>query len=821
VVKSFDLNKNWTFSLAKSSYSIKGIENKKLKSGTQFAATVPGTIHTDLLNNKLIEDPFYSDNELKMGWVSECDWIYQTKFDFKSSTSDNSDLVFKGLDTICEIYLNNVKLGGTDNMFLTYSYNVKNFLKPTNNMLKIIIKSPSRYASQQEKIYGKLPVALNSTRVYIRKAQYSFGWDWGPCFPTSGIWRKFYLKEWSDAKIGSIVFNTIKLGKDYAEVEVISSIKTIASKSISLFISLSDGDNVSVQKVPIQRSKDFKINFRIKDPKLWWPNGEGDQNLYLLQAKIIGDNNVVLDEVERKVGIRKIELVLKDKAVSTFKFRINNRDIYCKGVNWIPADSFLPRVTKKKYSDLLSLAKQANLNIVRVWGGGIYENDEFYTLCDELGLLVWQDFMFACGSYPENDEFIENVKEEVTQNVLRLQHHACLALWCGNNENEWIWFQEQNSSYTKMPGYKIYHSIIPEILNEIDPGRPYWPSSPFGNEEDPNSFDSGNNHQWDIWSGWIDYNDVKNDRSLFISEFGFQGPANKDTFEKYLPEENRKSQDKVFEFHNKQVEGPERLIRFLAGHLPLEIGWSDFIYLTQLNQALALKTCLEYWKFHSTKTKGSIIWQLNDCWPVTSWSLIDSELRPKLSYYFVKNVFALQGICFVKNNKGFQIILQNIKTGNSAYKLKSNLFDTSSGSQIHEEIFQIKKENRGHICYDVPQSVLPDDKNQILIASLLDENNKILSRNYFINGEWKHKNLVSANIKFQLIKNNSTDCLKLITDKIALFLDVQHPDLDFSDRGFILLPGEEKFLNISFRSDEKINYDQLEIYTLNNYLDKR
>jgi len=466
--KRKELNKNWKFSLSDSSYSTETVTNQKIKSSKWFTAKVPGTIHTDLLNNKLIDDPFYSDNELKMGWISECDWVYQTKFDFNGNTKNNVDLVFEGLDTICEIYLNEVKLGGTDNMFLTYTYNVKNILRPADNKLKIIIKSPIRYASQQEKKYGKLHVALNSSRVYIRKAQYSFGWDWGPSFPTSGIWRIVYLREWSNAKIDSLVFNTKKIGKNYAEVEVIASINTLATKGISLVISLSNGDSVFEQNVSIQRSKNNRIEFKIKDPKLWWPNGEGDQNLYLLQVKIIDDTNLIHDEVERKVGIRTIELILKDKEASTFKFRINNRNIYCKGVNWIPADSFLPRVTHKKYADLLTLAKHANINMVRVWGGGIYENDEFYNLCDEIGLLVWQDFMFACGSYPEKDEFIANVSEEITQNVLRLQHHACIALWCGNNENEWIWFQEQNLSYKKMPGYKIYHSIIPAILKKID-----------------------------------------------------------------------------------------------------------------------------------------------------------------------------------------------------------------------------------------------------------------------------------------------------------------------------------------------------------------
>ena len=818
--KRKELNNNWNFALADSS-SVETLTNQIIKTGKWFPATVPGTTHTDLLNNNLIEDPFYSDNELKLNWIADCDWIYQTEFDFKDAAEKNVDLVFEGLDTICEIYLNDVKLGDIDNMFLSYRYDVKKILKPTANLLKLIFKSPLKYAFEQEEKYGKLPVALNSSRVYIRKAQYSFGWDWGPSFPTSGIWKKIFLEEYNDARMENITFNTKKLKEDLAEVEVNANVISGKSSNLLLHVIISHEKNIYEKKIKIKDVKRVRMSFKIKKPKLWWPNGEGEQNLILLNVRILNKDNIVLDESIKYVGIRKLELILSEKKESSFKFRINNKDIYCQGINWIPADSFLPRIAKEKYAELLSFAKQANMNIVRVWGGGIYEDDEFYSLCDRLGLLVWQDFMFACGSYPEHELFIENVKKEVTQNVLRLQHHPSLAIWCGNNENEWIWFQTQKTSYKEMPGYKIYHSVIPEIVNAIDPGRPYWQSSPFGNDDDPNSFGSGNNHQWDLWSRWIDYKKVTKDGSLFITEFGFQGPANKSTFEKYLSVENRKIQNKVFEFHNKQVEGPERLIKFLSGHLPLRTGWDDFIYLAQLSQAFALKTCLEYWKFESPKTNGSIIWQLNDCWPVTSWALIDSELKPKLSYYFVKNVFEPNGTCFIKNNEGLQIILQNDKTENHNHKLKLNLFDTSSGSLIKEGIIQIKKENKFHIPLKIPSTFLPDDKNQILIATLFDKKNNILLRNYFIEGEWKHKNLCTAKIEYQFVKNNSSYCLKLTSDNIAFFIDVQHPECDFSDRGFILLPGEEKLLDISSRSGKKINLDQLEIYALNNYLDDK
>lgn len=818
MVVKHEINKNWTFSLVKSSYQSKIVISKNLQSGKQFTATVPGTIHTDLLNNNIIDDPFYSDNELKMDWISECDWIYQTKFDFKSNINKNVDLVFEGLDSICEIYLNNIKLGFTDNMFLTFTYNVKNILKPTDNMLKVILKSPVKYSSQQEVKYGKLPVALNSTRAYIRKAQYSFGWDWGPSFPTSGIWRKVYLREWSDAKIDSIVFNTKKLGNNYAEVEVVTSINTIKTNGISIVISLSNGSSVSEETVPMQRSKKNKINFKIKNPKLWWPNGEGEQNLYTLDVKIIDGDNVILDEIQRKVGIRTIELILKDKKVSTFKFRINNIDIYCKGVNWIPADSFLPRVTTKKYSDLLLLAKQANMNIVRVWGGGIYENDEFYDLCDELGLLVWQDFTFACGAYPEKDAFIANVTEEVTQNVLKLQHHACLALWCGNNENEWGWFQEQKSSYENMPGYKIFHSVIPKILKKIDPDRPYWQSSPFGNDNDPNSFNSGNTHQWDIWSRWIDYDNVKSDKSLFVTEFGFQGPANKDTFEKYLPLKNRDISDNVFEHHNKQIEGPERIIKFLSSHLPIKTEWDDYLYLAQLNQSFALKTCLEHWRLNG-KTNGSIIWQLNDCWPVTSWSIIDSDITPKLAYYFVKNAFAPQLLYFKDDGITIKVMLLDPNKEKISGRLRLTILDTVSGEMIEDSSRKVNvKDKRLVEINSVPRKNLPGSENWILTAVLYDESNETICRNYYLTKPWKHIRLKKTKLMLDFISREDPDELVINSRDPVFFIDLYHPRLTFSDRGFFILPGEQIKLKVIGEQTQPLNIQDIKIYSLNNYL---
>ncbi|HCY74622.1 MAG TPA: hypothetical protein DHV28_01755 [Ignavibacteriales bacterium] len=817
MLKKIKINNNWHFSLSKNYNSNKESIDNRLKSHKEFPAKVPGTLHTDLLNNKIIDDPFYSDNELRMDWIPECDWLYQTKFDFKGSIKNNIDLVFEGLDTVSEIYLNNIRLGGTDNMFVKYRYNVKSILKSKGNELKVLFKSPTRYAADEEKIYGKLPVALNSTRVYLRKAQYSFGWDWGPTFPTSGIWRNVYLEEWSVAKIENVTFNTISINKKNAEVEVNIYVNSSDKKDLALDVSISNRDTFYEQKIPLTSSSKNKISFKINEPKMWWPNGEGEQNLYLLKVILVKEN-IVLDEIQKNVGIRAIELVLKEKNNATFKFRVNNKDIYSKGVNWIPADSFLPRVNKKKYSELLLLAKQANMNIVRVWGGGVYEDDEFYNICDELGLLVWQDFMFACGSYPENDDFIANVSEEVIQNVLRLQHHACLAIWCGNNENEWIWYQEQKLSYKKMPGYNIYHKVIPGILKKIDPSRPYWPSSPFGNDDDPNSFESGNTHQWNIWSRWIDYTAVVNDKSLFVTEFGFQGPANKDTFEKYLPIKNRNISDQIFEHHNKQVEGPERIIKFLSGHLPIKSDWDDYLYLAQLNQGFALKTCLEYWRTNG-RTNGSIIWQINDCWPVSSWAIVDSDIKPKMSYHFVKNSFAPQLIYFTNDGIRIKIHLLNQNHLSINGKLRITIIDSGSGKIVSEQNLKVSTKNSAITeISSMWLKELPPDNNWILTAVLFDESNTIVCKNYYTLKFWKHITLEKPQLKIKVINKKDSTYLILKSNNPVFFIDIYYPNVTFSDRGFYLLPGEQVQVNIIGKQIKSFNEKDFKVYSLNNYL---
>ncbi|HET54494.1 MAG TPA: glycoside hydrolase family 2 protein, partial [Ignavibacteria bacterium] len=540
------------------------------------------------------------------------------------------------------------------------------------------------------------------------------------------------------------------------------------------------------------------------------------QFLYVLAVSLSDKNGNTVESVSRKVGIRTIELIKSEKKENTFKLRINGRDIFAKGVNWIPADSFLPRVNNEKYKKLLTYAKDANMNIIRVWGGGIYESDYFYKLCDELGLLVWQDFMFACGSYPEHKEFINNVKEEVEQNVKRLQHHPSIALWCGNNENEWIWYQKYSPDYKEMPGYKIYHKVIPDILKEFDAQRPYHPSSPFGEDEDPNSFNSGNTHQWKIWSMWTDYTQVVNDKSLFVTEFGFQGPANKDTLEKVIPKQNRRLHDYIFEFHNKQFEGPERIWRFLSAHFPLPSSWDDYFYLAQLNQTFALKTCLEHWRTNG-RTNGSIIWQINDSCPVTSWSIVDYDLKPKLVYYFVKNIFSPQLIYFSENNELIKVKLQNRSNDEFKGTYRLAVIDTSSGKIIDDRKSKIKTKAGKDDTIDEFKKSDFLNSNKIIITNLYNSSSELINTNYYHHKPWKYYQIAESNIVLTQLEKKSKTQLLVSTDKPAYFVDLYLEGVEFSKRGFTLLPNEEVVIDLLNHSNQ-INLNEIRTFSLNDFL---
>jgi beta-mannosidase len=460
-----------------------------------------------------------------------------------------------------------------------------------------------------------------------------------------------------------------------------------------------------------------------------------------------------VDEQTARFGIRRLELVREpDAGGESFLFRLNNVPIFCKGADWIPSDSFIPRISNEKYRTLLNMARAANMNMLRIWGGGIYEQKIFYDLCDELGILVWQDFMFACGGYPDYPEFADNVRHEVGTVIKQLRNHPCIVLWCGNNENEWLWNMETRRSYREMPGISLFEKIIPEICAEHDPARPYWQSSPFGGD-DPNSESEGDRHQWNIWSNWVDPAAVAKDRGRFLSEFGFQAPATLSTWKKFLAPEDLRPQSAVFEHHNKQVEGAERLYRFLAGHVKMPVDFADFIFETQIVQAEALKTMVEHWRREKFHTAGTLFWQLNDCWPVSSWAVIDSELQPKAAYWYARRFFAPVLLSFKPYGKFVEIWATNDALSTVEAELVCEVLSFSGEVGLAQRMRVLIPANISlRLAAPVFEELLQLDPRQQYVRAQLWKEGELLAENRHFFCRYKHLNLEKPHLECQLKK---------------------------------------------------------------------
>lgn len=756
---SIDLNGAWHFQPDWQSSRITQLPNGLFKKDEWLRATVPGTVHTDLMAAEKIPDPFYRDNESRVQWVSEIGWCYRRTFQVPAEFLQSAamQLVAEGLDTFANVFINGRPVAETQNMFIPRRFEVNSWLRAGENEIEIRFDSPLQRAQELEAQYGRLPVALESYRVYARKAQYSFSWDWGPKLATSGIWRPIRLECCRNLRLNDI-FVEVNLDDDLQSARITTKIEIekFSNEAVEFLVEISAPDFHASKRLHAAEDK-FSVDFSIEKPRLWWPAGYGDQPIYVATVTArVGDE--ITDRRSTRFGIRSLELVReKDASGESFLFRVNNVPIFCKGADWIPADSFIPRISDKKYRSLLIMARTAQMNMLRVWGGGIYEQDIFYDLCDELGILVWQDFMFACGGYPEYPEFVDNVRHEVTAIVKRLRNHPSLALWCGNNENEWLWNMETARPYREMPGVSLFEKVIPEICGAHDPVRPYWQSSPFGGK-DPNDASQGDRHQWNIWSNWADPSTVANDRGRFLSEFGFQAPASLAAWEKVLDTDDRQPQSPVFEHHNKQVEGPERLHRYLAGHVNLPVDFEDFVYKTQIVQAEALKTMVEHWRSEKFHTAGALFWQLNDCWPVSSWAVIDSELQPKAAYWYARRFFAPVMVSFKPAGKFVEVWVTNdtLKTLEAELELSVLTFSGEISFMRHEPVL-ISANRSVRLAAPVFAEFLPINPRQQYVRARLKADGRIIAENRYFFSRYKHLELPSPHLNCRVEKIAGTD----------------------------------------------------------------
>jgi beta-mannosidase len=815
-MKRVDLNGDWQF---------RSITTKRKGPGSHkdvrqwLPASVPGTVHTDLLAAGIIPDPFYRMNELDVQWVDQERWCYRKEFDVAKEFLDHQEvfLIAEGLDTYADITINGKPAGASADMFVEHRFNVKRFLKVGRNVLEIVFDSPTIRTKQLEERYGPLQVSHEPHRTYARKAQYSFGWDWGPKLTTSGIWRPIYLEAFSTGRIKSVFARAIRVNKQSADVRVDVELERDKATTVRLNVELT-GEGFEFHKSYSVRGSEKSFVLKIPKPHLWWPNGYGSQPLYLVNVSL-EVAGVECDNKAFSFGIRTIRLLQeKDDEGKTFIFEVNGEKIYCKGADWIPSDNFIPRIQASTYERLLTMARDANMNMVRVWGGGIYEQDVFYELCDRLGLMVWQDFMFACGEYPEDKWFLGQVEDEATKAVTRLRNHPSIVLWCGNNECEWIFCrQNPGKKPDDMNGAVIFRDLLPGVCGSLDGSRPYWRSSPFGSGF-PNDESNGNHHEWDVWGVWKDYRDYEKVFARFVTEFGFQAPANSRTMEPVTLPSDRHPQSKVLEHHNKLPEGTERLYRFLASHLPVGGDYEDFVYKGQLVQAEALKTATEHWRRRKFKTAGSMFWQLNDCWPVSSWSVIDSALRPKAAYFYAKKFYAPVLVSFKQTANGLEIWGTNDRLSRFQGDLQVRL-RSFTGDEVWSKTKRVSiGRNSSEVLMRIEHPEMAGaDPVQHYVLAQLHANNEDISANRFFLTEPKHMHGQTPAVVVEFKRINEQSFQIGLTSKTFVKnagIEFEGEDIEVDDNYFDIDPGSIKTVNIRTRSPLESVQRGLKIRTL-------
>jgi beta-mannosidase len=612
-------------------------------------ATVPGGVHTDLFALGSIPDPFVGDNEKKVQWVAEADWEYRRIFSVDEELAQRAhiDLVCDGLDTLATVSLNGVILGSTANMFRQFRWDVKDLLKPENNEIGITFSSPVRYCAEREKVRHMqgVPQGLPGAP-HLRKAPCQFGWDWGPQLPPIGIWKDIRLEGADDARIENVHLRQFHT-EDQVRLEAEVTIQAWHQGEYDILMQvISPTGEVWETSSPVDETHCAKAFIVIDHPQLWWPNGYGEQPLYQVQISLKGKQ--AEDEKVYQIGLRTIELRQEPDAWGkSFTFVVNGQPILAKGSNWIPADSFPTRITRERLEKLLRDAVLTHQNMLRVWGGGFYEDDRFYELCDRLGILVWQECIFSCSVYPlDEPDFLENVHQEVLENVRRLRHHASLALWCGNNEMEWglvgwewpgINLEPIKAAYTQ-----FFHQLLPSWIASEDPDHAYWPSSPSSGVafQDPNGQEQGDSHYWEVWHGRKPFSAYRTQLPRFMSEFGFQALPPMETIRSFAEEKDWNMTSYIMECHQKNASGNQLIIAQMLDSFRLPKDFESLVYLSMVLQAEGIRYGAEHWRRHPERVSGILYWQLNDCWPVASWSSLDYFGRWKALHYAAKRFYA-------------------------------------------------------------------------------------------------------------------------------------------------------------------------------------
>lgn len=721
-------------------------------------ATVPGCVHTDLLAAGQIPDPYLDDNERRLTWIGRTDWHYETRFDWQPgderpagrASSGNVDLVCDGLDTIARVEVNGREVAATANMHRRYRLPVASLLRPGENRLAVRFESAYRYAEAVRDELGDRPGPYHPEPYpFIRKMACNFGWDWGPTVVTAGIWRSIGLHAWHTARLAEVRPQvTLEAGEGRVALHVDMARTEAAEEPVTLTAVVrgpvgagpsGNGQRSDVQSVdghrtevrpghvvlgPRQRSA--TVTLAVQDPAKWWPRGYGDQPLYELEVRLHSSDGEELDSWSRRIGFRSVRLDTNpDQHGTPYTLVVNGVPVFARGMNWIPDDAFVSRVDRARYAARIGQARDANVNLLRVWGGGIYESDDFYDLCDEQGMLVMQDFLFACAAYPEEPPVADEVAAEARDNVLRLASHPSLVTWTGNNENIWGWhdWDWQPQLRGRTWGAAYYYEVLPGIVAELDPTRPYWPGSPYSGSphRHPNEPAHGSMHIWDVWNE-EDYLHYRSYTPRFVAEFGWQAPPAWATLRRALSDEPLASDSPGMRHHQKAANGDRKLQRGLDAHLPAPRDFDDWHWLTQLTQARAISVAVEHLRSLRPVCMGAIVWQLNDCWPVTSWAAVDGDGRRKPLWYALRRIFADRLLTIQPREGGLALILVNESADTWSVPVAVTRLDFDGGLLAkHEQPVAVAPRSSATVPLPASLATPADPRVELLAASAGDE----------------------------------------------------------------------------------------------------
>ncbi|MGW3098173.1 glycoside hydrolase family 2 protein [Streptomyces sp. NPDC001102] len=678
--------------------------------GEELPAAVPGCVHTDLLAAGVIPDPFLGANETEVAWVARREWTYERELRAGAGGHEQTDLVFDGLDTVAEVTVDGRVLGRTRNMHRSHRFDV------TGLRGRLAVRFVSAYA-EAEAVRGRVgerPAAYAEPYQYVRKMACSFGWDWGPTLVTAGIWRPVRLESWSTARIARVrPLVTVEDGLGVVELHIeVERSRVEAPLAVEATVG-------GVRVRGEIEGTAGTVLLRVPDARLWWPRGYGEQPLYDVELTLLHDGDA-LDVWRRRVGFRTVRLdTSADAHGSGFTLVVNGERLFARGVNWIPDDVFPSRVTRERYRERLGQAARAGVDLVRIWGGGIYESEDFYDACDELGLLVWQDFLFACAAYPEEQPLRGEVEAEARENVVRLMPHPSLVLWNGNNENLWgfrDWGWEARLAGDSW-GEGYYLGLLPRVMAELDPTRPYTAGSPWSGswERHPNDPAHGTHHSWEVWNR-ADYSEYRREVPRFVAEFGWQAPPAYATLRRALPDEALAPDSPGMLHHQKADDGNGKLERGLARHFAVSEGDFDrWHYLTQVNQARAVAAGIEHWRSHWPRCAGTIVWQLNDCWPVTSWAAIDGDGREKPLYHELRRLYADRLLTLQARDAG--LVLAAVNQAGRAWTGTVTLRRMSvQGAVVAEAAVGFRAERRAVVSVAVPPELEPAGPKEFLVA---------------------------------------------------------------------------------------------------------